>query len=391
MGTLDTTGGPRARPAHAAYAAHLLFGIVMALLGAILPQLSARLGIGLAQAGTLFLLLNGCILAVSLVLGLLIDRFGAKPPLAIGPLVTAFGLVAVALAAGYPALAWGVVLLGLGGGALNGSANTLVADLHPTQKTRSAALNRLGVFYGIGALFVPLALGLLLDRASLGAILLAGAVLCLAAGAHNALAALPPAKHDRRPAARALLPLLRESVVRRYALLLFFQAGNEFIAGGFVAAFLVRELDFSIRDAAWVLSGYWAALMLSRVAIGRLALRIDGPRLIALSALAAAAGTALFALATGKAAAVLAVAWIGAALAGIFPTALGVVAARHPGETGTVIGVLLTAALAGGMLLPWLTGVVGEAHGLRPALLVVAVQFLAIAGLAPLARRGDAS
>jgi len=47
---------------------------------------------------------------------------------------------------------------------------------------------------------------------------------------------------------------------------------------------------------------------------------------------------------------------------------------------------LLTAALTGGMLLPWLTGQVGEAHGLRPALFVVAAQFLVIAALAALAR-----
>jgi fucose permease len=82
-----------------------------------------------------------------------------------------------------------------------------------------------------------------------------------------------------------------------------------------------------------------------------------------------------------------AVAWVGAALAGVFPTALGIVGARYPGFTGTVFGLLLTAALTGGMLLPWLTGQVGEARGLRPALGVVAAQFLAIAALAALARR----
>jgi len=101
-------------------------------------------------------------------------------------------------------------------------------------------------------------------------------------------------------------------------------------------------------------------------------------------------GAALLAVSRHPALSVLAVAWIGAALAGIFPTALGIVGARYPAFTGTVFGLLLTAALTGGMLLPWLTGLVGETHGLRPALVVVALQFLAIAALAALAGRRPA-
>ena len=78
-----------------------------------------------------------------------------------------------------------------------------------------------------------------------------------------------------------------------------------------------------------------------------------------------------------------AVVGLGASLAGIFPTALGIVGARYPGFTGTFFGLLIAAGLSGGMLLPWLTGLVGESHGLRPALAIVAAQFLGIALLAP--------
>jgi MFS family permease len=167
--------GWRQRPAGAAYAGHFLFGIVMALLGAILPALSLRIGIDLAQAGTLFLAMNACILASSFALGPAMDRFGMKPPLVIGPVLAGAGLAAVALARHYEPLVWGMALLGLAGGALNGSGNTLVADLHEAQEARSAALNLLGVFYGIGALFIPLAIGLLLAAADLVTILLAAA------------------------------------------------------------------------------------------------------------------------------------------------------------------------------------------------------------------------
>ena len=57
-----------------------VFGIVMALLGAILPSLAGRLQFETADIGTLFLVMNGAMLASSLALGLAMDRFGMKPP-----------------------------------------------------------------------------------------------------------------------------------------------------------------------------------------------------------------------------------------------------------------------------------------------------------------------
>jgi len=46
-----------------------------------------------------------------------------------------------------------------------------------------------------------------------------------------------------------------------------------------------------------------------------------------------------------------------------------------------VFGLLFTMALAGGMTLPWVTGQAAVAWGLRPALGLVALQFLAVFAL----------
>ena len=69
----------------AAYAGMFVFGIVMALFGASLPALAGRLEFQVADIGTLFLAMNGAMLVSSLALGLAMDRFGMKPPLALGP------------------------------------------------------------------------------------------------------------------------------------------------------------------------------------------------------------------------------------------------------------------------------------------------------------------
>jgi fucose permease len=369
------------RASAAAYAGLFLFGIVMALLGAVLPALSQRLRFDLGQVGTLFLMMNLCILATSLALGPLMDRYGIKPPLVVGPLLVGAALVMLALAREYRHLVWGVSVLGIGGGAVNSAGNTLVADLHDDPRAKSAALNLLGVFFGIGALLLPFTIGLLLEAIGLAGILAAAGALCLAVAAHNAALGFPPPKHATRLALGEAARFLRDPIVLLFAAMLFFQSGNEFIVGGYVSTFLTREVGLSVRGASWAIAAYWAALMTARVALSRVALRVPGPRIVIASALMAAGAMGLLVSAREAALAVGATVLAGAALAGIFPTALGIVGARFAAFTGTVFGLLFTAALCGGVTLPWVTGQVAEARGLRSALALVVVQFLAVAGL----------
>ncbi|HYN02917.1 MAG TPA: MFS transporter [Vicinamibacteria bacterium] len=368
----------RPDPSVAALAGMFLFGIAAALLGATLPLLSERLQIGLGRVGTLFLVMNACMLASSLVLGALQDRFGMKPPLVAGPLVVGAALLVVAGAESYAQLLVAVALLGTGGSALNGASNALVADLHEDAAAKSAALNRVGLFFGFGALFIPFAIGLLLRTAGLRGILTAGAVLCALVAVANALPAYPRPKQAGGLSLAEAARLSRDPLVLLLGLLLFFQSGNEFIIGGFTTTFLTSEVGMSVRAASYALAGYWAALMLTRAWLGRGRSPLTGPRLVLASAALSALATALLVTASAVPVAVAMVFALGAALAAIFPAVLGVAGARFPAHSGTVFGLLFTMALAGGMTLPWVTGQAAAAWGLRPALGLVVLQFLAV-------------
>lgn len=381
------SGGSRARSSTPAWAGLFLFGVAMALLGAVLPLLSERLRFDLAQAGMLFLVMNTAILVASLVLGPLMDRFGTKPPLTAAPVLVAAALARVATAGSFGDLLWGVGLLGLGGGALNSAGNTLVADLHDDPRTKSAALNLLGVFYGIGALFIPFVIGLLLQAVGLPGILGAAALLCLVAAVHAGFVRFPAPRGGDRVPVGEIGRLVRTPLVLAFSALLFFESGNEFILGGYVSTYLADTLHMGVRAASYALAGYWAALMLARVVLSRVARHVPGPCLVLSCAAAAALGVGLLSAATGPAMAVPAFLLAGAALAGIFPTVLGIAAGEFPARTGTVFGILFTLSLLGGMSLPWLTGQIAAVHGLRPALFLVAVQFLAVAAFQGLVSR----
>ena len=178
----ETLAARRIRPgllSGAAYSGMFGFGIVMALLGAILPLISQRLHFDLAHAGNLFLAMNGAMLVTTVAIGPLLDRFGMKAAFVVAPLFVAGALVLIAGVATFGGLVLAVVLLGAGGGALNQATNTLIADLHEDPKRKSAALNLLGVFFGFGALFIPFTIGSLLSTLGLSDILFLGAALSL--------------------------------------------------------------------------------------------------------------------------------------------------------------------------------------------------------------------
>ena len=206
----------------------------------------------------------------------------------------------------------------------------------------------------------------------------------------NALPAYPPAKQAGGLSLAEAARLARDPLVLLLGLLLFFQSGNEFIVGGYTTTLLTREMGMSVGAASYALAGYWAALMLTRAWLGRGRSALTGGRLVMASAAASAVVTALLVTAPAPLLAVTMVVVLGAALAGIFPAILGVAGSRFPAHSGTVFGLLFTMALTGGMTLPWVTGQAAAAWGLRPALGLVVLQFLAVLALQWIvtARRG---
>jgi fucose permease len=376
----------------AAYGGMFVFGIVMALLGAILPSLAGRLHFATGEIGTLFLFMNGAMLASSLWLGLALDRFGMKPPLGLGPVVVAAALVLVIRAAAFPALLIAGVLLGIGGGALNGATNTLVADLHDDPRRKSSALNLLGVFFGFGALFLPFAMGALLAWFSIGQLLAAAAVLCTFVGLLSMTLSFPPPKQGNALPVAEVPRFLRSPLVLVFAFLLFFESGVEFTLGGFITTYLARDIGVaSVSAASWILAAYWASLMLSRAVMSRLALGSDPYRVLLWCALGASTGAVLAALSPSARMSAFAIVLCGWCLAGIYPTALGIVGARFQSHSGTVFGIIFTAALTGGMLLPWLGGQIGGAAGLRWVFGMVAAGFAAVLLLSRVGAHIDAA
>src|SRR5438067_205258 len=146
----------RSRLFGAACSAMFLFGIVLAMLGTIfgLQEMRDRLHVDLAQQGDIFLALFLGVFLSTVLVGPVIDSYGNKIVLGTSALLVAAALVLFSMAVSFAAAVMAAFLIGFGGGGLNTAANALVADLY--RDDRGAMLNAVGMFFGFGALVLPL-------------------------------------------------------------------------------------------------------------------------------------------------------------------------------------------------------------------------------------------
>jgi fucose permease len=350
----------------------LVFGIVLAILGTVfgLPAMRERLQVSLAQQGTLFLLLYLGIFVASCVVGPLIDHLGNKANLLASSLIVALAMVLFASAHSFTTASLAAILLGLGGGGLNTSTSVLVSDVYAAQ--RGPMLNVLGIFFGVGALSIPLAAASIAGQFTIPQLFLFCATLATICALWYAAISFPPARTKQAFSGRELLEVVRYSGVLLLGFILFLESGNEACIAGWASTY-VNIAGYSPRVATLVLAAYWAALMVSRMLAAKLLRRITKAQLIVSSALLALAGCAILLTARPLTLLFAGTALIGLSYGPIFPTTLAIAGDRHSERAGTVFGLLFSIALLGGMMFPWAVGQVSERVSVRAGMIVPAL------------------
>ena len=357
----------------------LAFGIVLTTLGAVLPSVIERFGIDTAVAGSLFLLMTFGILLGSLVFGPIVDRNGYKGMLLLATALIAIGIIGIAFA---PSMSWlrvAVAVVGFGGGIINGGTNALVADV--SADGRTAGLSLLGVFFGVGAVGVPFVLGSLLGTFSYSAIIAAVGALVAVPFLITAATPFPAPKQPQGFPLATARRLLGDPVLLLMGLMLFLESGMEITVGGWAATFFKDELRITERRALVYLSLYWFGMMLARLALGSVLKRAAPVRVLLGCIAIGFVGAATLILARDASVAALGVFLLGVGFAPAFPVVLGFVGDRYAELSGTAFSVVIVMALTGGMLLPWLTGVLGATYGLRGSFVIVPVALVLLSVL----------
>jgi fucose permease len=346
-----------------------VFGIVMAVLGTLfgLPDMRARLRIDLAQQGNVFMLLFLGIFLATLVAGPVIDAIGNKVILVVSSLLVALGMAGFAYAHSFAGSATPALLLGLGGGGLNTSTNVLVSDLYGEK--RGPMLNMLGIFYGIGALCIPLLAAVLAGHFPIASQLLICSGLAGTCAVLFLVLRFPAGSGAQSFSWREALRVAQSPGVLALGFLLFCQSGNEASISGWTSTY-VGEAGLGARTATLILAGYWAALMAGRLVVARLLQFVGKEQLVLASGVGALAGAGILLTNRSEAMLVAGVLVTGLSYAGVFPTTLAIAGDAYRKMAGTVFGLLFAIALLGGMSFPWAVGQISQALGVRYGMVV---------------------
>jgi fucose permease len=358
------------------YLDFVITGVVMTLLGPMLPMLSAKWGLNDAQAGYLFTAQFAASMGGMLLSSVMVERFGYRITLLFSLLVMAVGVAALARANWIFGLI-SVCIFGLGFGINTPAANLRIARTNPGKA--ASALNLLNSCWGVGAMACPLLVASVQRSRHTSqflygtAIPLVALAICMSAVRFTADGNAPLEIHVEVARSKIwnnrLLPVV--------AGLFFIYVGTEASVGGWVASY-ARRID---SHTLWAItpSFFWGALLVGRFS-APLALRhIRETKL-------AAAGVALAAVGvmTLLAAKAIPLIMVGAAISGlglssVFPISVSLLT-HWFGETAPRIsGLIFSCGNFGGAVLPWAVGALSTHFGsLRAGFMVPLVGALSM-------------
>ena len=358
----------------------LLFGIVLISLGTILPFVSEKFSLDPLQAGTLASILPAGILLGSIIFGPIVDRYSYRNLLIACTLIIFIGLEGIAFASSIFILQLSLLLIGIGGGAINGGTNALVADISEKNPAhRSANLTFLGAFFGIGALGVPSLMALLSKYWNYHQIIAGIGVATLMPLIYYLLIAFPAPKHIQYIPVQGYLDMIKDEVLLLFGFFLFFLSAVEGIINNWTTTFL-DDRGFPPSEALLLLSGYVLCLTIMRLLLA-IILRKKSPLLVLiLSLLTLLIGAGLITLSDKHAFVWSSMILMGFGIAAGFPIVLGFVSKIYVKLRGTAFGFVLVLALLGNILINYLTGVVTKIYGIYyfPFMLITCIGFLLI-------------
>jgi len=346
------------------YIAFISLGLPDSMLGAAWPVMQGQLGLPLAGAGLVSMIVSGSTIISSLFSGVLIRRLGTGKLTLISVLMTALALLGFSYSQNYLWLCLIAVPLGLGAGAVDAALNDFVA-----RNFTALHMNWLHSFWGVGATTGPLIMAFMLNqtgRWQMGyrtvSIIQFSLVALLAVS-------LPLWKKFPKPPSPQTttngggtyrIPGMTPNLVAFFA-----YCAVEASTGLWAASFLVEQRGLSSVFAAGGASAYYLGITLGRFLNGFLSSHFDAKNLVRGGQAMILLGVFLIFLPFP----ILSLAGlmiIGLGCAPIYPTLLHETPRRFGAEnSASLMGLQMAVAYCGLTLMPPLLGLIVDRFGLQ--------------------------
>jgi fucose permease len=354
----------------AAILAIFVYGMIAAMLGTILPDLSDRFHLTPTQNGTIAFAQALGLMIASVGVGPLLDTQGDKIGLILGLIFIASALFALPKSKGYGSIVFLLFLLGIGGGIVVTGANALSSAASPEH--RATALNLVNLFFGLGGLATPF-ISANLFRRNWVRLCYTVASLTVVTLAIQSVTRMPaPAGGSGFVLAQAG-PMLGRPLLLMLGLFLFLYVSCEVGVWNWLPRHLISQGIPESRALNILSLGFALGLLVGRVGVSPILIQVPAAN-VTLAASIAMAITTFLMLRTNKPGPAAALVFLaGLSMAPVFPTTLAIVGTAFPRMTGTAIGFAITCGWAGLAVSSRIIGAIagGDPLRLKKALLLI--------------------
>ncbi|MBL8173545.1 MAG: MFS transporter [Bryobacterales bacterium] len=356
----------------AAVLAIFVYGMIAAMLGTILPDLSKKFSLSPKQNGNIAMAQAVGLMIGSFFGGPLMDTQGWKTGLLLGLGLIAIALLGLRSASGYSMIAGLMLVLGVGGGAVVVGANGLPPHIKMEALSTAGVFNVLNLFFGLGGLVTPLVAAKLFQNNSSKLLIFAVSTVAVALGV-SVITEMPGASGQVAFDSSQVGALMGNSSLILLALTLFVYVACEVGVWNWLVRHLIAQ-GLPESKALTILSlGFALGLLLGRVAVSPILTGVSPEHVLAGSAALMAVTTFLMLQSANPGMAQILVFLAGIAMAPVFPTTLAVVSARFTNMAATATGIAVTAGWLGLVVSsPIIGGIAGDdPKGLKKALLLL--------------------
>jgi fucose permease len=363
----------------AAIVAILVYGMIAAMLGTILPELSDRFHLSPSQNGTIASAQALGLILASLAAGPLIDNEGEKLGLIPGLAFISIALFALPRSPGFRGVLLLMFLLGVGGGILVTAANALVSDVGEAH--RGVALNLVNLFFGLGGLATPFIAANIFGR-NWVRLCYTVASLTVVTLVIQMLTKMPAPTGAGGFVLTDAGPVLGRPLLFLIGLFLFLYIGCEVGIWNWLVRHLIAQGIPESRALNILSLGFALGLLIGRAGILPILVHVPAISVTLIGSVAMAVTTFLM-LRTSKPSASLVLVFLcGLSMAPVFPTTLAIVGDAFPRMTGTAIGFVITCGWIGLAVSSRIIGAIagGDPLRLKKALLVIPASAVLMVG-----------
>jgi fucose permease len=354
----------------AAILAIFVYGMIAAMLGTILPELSARFHLTPRQNGSIAFCQALGLIVASVSVGPLIDNEGKKTGLVLGLALITLALLLLPRSSGFASIATYLLLLGLGGGIIVTAANALGSDVTPDR--RGTTLNLLNLFFGLGGFATPFISANLLHRNSVRlcylVAALTGATLLI-----NIATPMPQPTGAQSFVFSEIGGVVGRPQLWLLALFLFLYVASEVGVWNWLVQHLIAQGIPESRALNVLSLGFALGMLIGRIGVSQVLISVSALTVTLVAAILMLITTYLMLQTRDPKATWILVFLAGVSMAPVFPTTLAIVGDAFPRMTGTAMGIVITSGWIGLAVSSRIIGSIagGEPKRLKKALLVL--------------------